>query len=139
MRVSGSCYHVCRRGACVCNIRVQYPSTGATLVSFLKILSTDFDVAEARGCRLTEAPLTGELIGRDIELAHILNDLSDCGEDRRRHVIQTAAPPGCGKSAFLTKISEIIFSNSFDPFKSPPTAKQKKRKNKPKRKPPKLV
>ena len=105
----------------------------------MKDLSNGFEVTKARGCGLTEVPLTGQLIGRDTELAQILSDLSDFGKNRRKHVIQTAAPPGCGKSAFLTKISETIFDNSFDRFKIPPTETQKKRKKKRKKTPTKLV
>lgn len=77
--------------------------------SFLRRFSENFDINKVGIAKLTNPPMTGQLISRNIELNLIMRKLSMENVDGR-DVIQIAAPPGYGKSALLTKLAEKIRS-----------------------------
>ena len=80
---------------------------------FLDGLSTGFDISDHLGCSFTTEPVSGELIGRKVELQEVLDLLSvNLSEGSRYPVIQMAAPPGSGKSAFLTELARIFLDQT---------------------------
>ena len=81
--------------------------------NFLKALSTDFDIDKVQGCGLTTEPVSDQLIGRQVELREILDILTaNLSEGSRYPVIQMAAPPGSGKSAFLAELTRIFLDQT---------------------------
>ena len=86
-------------------------SPGVNFSTFLGQLSDKFNINKVGIAKLTDPPLSGQLISRKDELGIIIRNLCKRNVDSR-HVIQIAAPPGYGKSALLTKLAEIVMSLS---------------------------
>lgn len=86
-------------------------SLGVDFPTFLGHLSENFNINKVGIAKLTDPPLSGQLISRRDELGIIIQNLCKRNVDSR-HVIQTAAPPGYGKSALLTKLAETIMSHT---------------------------
>ena len=87
--------------------------------TFWETITDGVDFQHVCGCALTEPPVTGKLLARDSEIKNVFIALSKTRATRKAYSIQTAAPPGAGKSALLQELAKIFldpssFRSSFE-------------------------
>ena len=75
---------------------------------FWNKITAGVELQQVCGCALTEPPIMGKLLGRETEIINILKALSITRATRKSYSVQTAAPPGAGKSALLQHLVKIF-------------------------------